>query len=104
MAGDVPQVVEDEEPKQSGGSGAVLVVLLLPLIMAMLWMISLIMTGVSASKMNRSIETGKLASLPDVDRDFIPKIGSAASFLWWMPFVNIITSGIFTHKVRVNKL
>ena len=101
---DVPPPEENGGGGGGGGGGALLAVALLPLIMSLLWMISLIMTGVSASKLNTSILTGKLAALPEADRDFIPKIGSAASFLWWAPFVNIITASIFTHKVRVNKL
>lgn len=76
----------------------------LPVILAILWIVSLILTAVSATKMNSMIADGTFVSGEKIkkdDLDFIPKIGSAASFLFWMPIVNIITSSVFAHKVRM---
>ena len=76
----------------------------LPVILALLWIVSLILTAVSATKMNSMIANGTFVlgeKITKDDLDFIPKIGSAASFLFWMPIVNIITSSVFTHKVRM---
>ena len=73
---------------------------IVPVIFALFWIISLIMSSISASKMNSMIADGSFAKLSVEERDFIPKIGSAASFTFWMPGVNIITSSVFAHRMR----
>jgi hypothetical protein len=104
-----PQKLEDDLYNQeamnpsgySGFEAAAGGALAFPLIMMVLWIISLIMTAISMSKMNTGIAANGLVKLSPADRDILPKIGTASSFLWAIPFVNIIISSIFTHKVRV---
>ena len=93
---------QDQELNPSGSpfAAAAAFTAIVPVIFALFWIISLIMSSISASKMNSMIADGSFAKLSVEERDFIPKIGSAASFTFWMPGVNIITSSVFAHRMR----
>ena len=75
-------------------------ILIINIVLFLLLILSLILTAVSASKLNSNIISGtdpfKKMSFPK--RDSLVKLGSASQFLWWMPGINIILASIFTHK------
>ena len=73
-----------------------LVATLLPLVMMLMWMISLIMTAVSASRYNAAVSAHTLPS----NVGSLPQIATASSMLWYVPFINLIMSSIFTHKTK----
>lgn len=78
--------------------------LILPLLWMIMWIVSVALTAMGMSKLNAGIARNRLSGLSAADADMLPKLGTASSFLWMSPFVNIILSSIFMHKVRMAKL
>ena len=94
-----------EEMKKSRKSIAITLIVI-PLVITLMWILSLILTAVSAAKLNDNMIriTKPFEAIPFAKRDVLIKLGSAAQFLWWMPGINIILASIFTHKAFNSKL
>jgi len=90
--------------QSAGLEAAAGVALVLPLLWMIMWVVSVTMTAVGMFKLNAGIAKNRLAGLSTADADMLPKLGTASSFLWMSPFVNIILSSIFMHKVRMARL